>query len=113
MNNKRFMRGKIATIFLLIAAIAACIVAIRFTEPNSTEMLMLTILSLVLLVGAVLTCVCFCKCPYCGKPVVGKILTAQYCPHCNRDFNTGAKKLEYDTLKEHAWSKNGRGGKKR
>lgn len=112
-KNSKFVRGKFATILLLAAAIAVCIIAIKFCEPNSTEMLLLTILSLALLIMAVVVCICFCKCPYCGKPVVSKIIVAQYCPHCNRDLNTGAKKLEYDTLQEHAWSRNNRGGKKR
>ena len=77
MDNKRFMGGKIATIFLMVGAVAACFVAIKFTKPNSTEMLLLTIVSIVLLVAAFLVCIRFCKCPYCGKPIVGKIFTAQ------------------------------------
>lgn len=112
-KNTKFVRGKFATIFLLAAAVAVCIIAIKFCEPNSTEMLLLTILSLALLVAAVAVCICFCKCPYCGKTVVSKIIVAQYCPHCNRDLTTGAKKLEYDTLKEHAWNQRGRKGKRR
>ncbi|MGI6013511.1 MAG: hypothetical protein ACOX7K_04415 [Oscillospiraceae bacterium] len=112
-KNSKFVRGKFATILLLAAAIGVCILSIVYCEEGSTQMLMMTILSLALLAAAFWVCIRFCKCPYCGKTIFSKVLTAQYCPHCNRDLSTGAKKLEYDTLKEHVWSRNNRGGKKR
>ena len=114
-NVSRFTRGKLGTIMLLAASVGVCLYAIKFTEPNSTQMLALTVASLALLAAAFWVCIRYCKCPYCGKTILGKILTTQYCPHCNRSLNTGAKKIEGSPIQEHAWQKprGGKGGKKR
>ena len=113
-KHTRFIRGKLGTIVLLAASVGLCLYAIKFTEPNSSQMLGLTIASLALLAAAFWVCINYCKCPYCGKAIIGKILTAQYCPHCNRSLNTGSKKIEGSPIQEHAWQKprGGKGGKK-
>lgn len=86
-----FERGQTLVRYCLAGAIGTGVCALFFTAPGTPLNVALTFLSMAMLVGMVVCASRFCRCPHCGRSIIGGALKVTVCPHCGRDLHSGKK----------------------
>ncbi len=86
-----FARGQKLVRYLLVGALLIGLYGyLRFHESPAQQTLCL-LFSLGLMVAAVVCVARFCRCPRCGKLIMGGVLVLDTCPRCKCNLYTGEK----------------------
>ena len=86
-----FARGQKLARYLLAAAIGAGLIGLLFFPENSVRQTVCVLLSAAFLAATVVAAARLCRCPACGKRILGGVLVLEVCPRCKRSLYTGDK----------------------
>ena len=86
-----FARGQKLVRYLLAFSIAAAAAGLLLYAEHSTGQLVCILLSLGLMIGVVVVIVLDCRCPRCGRRIIGGVLVLETCPSCKCNLYTGDK----------------------
>jgi hypothetical protein len=86
-----FQKGKRAVMVLFGLAIFICVMGLITFEEGSTGMAICVAAAVVCLIGGLVACSLWCRCPHCGSRLFRKVLSLKACPYCGRDFESGKK----------------------
>ena len=89
--TKNFERARNITKGCLFAAFGLCVLGLLVNESVPDLAVYIVVASVALIAIALFVVFTCLKCPYCGKQIISKCLTATVCPHCRRDLTTGMK----------------------
>ena len=90
-RNSDLERGRTAIKCLLAFAGLVCVAALIVGDSVPGLGWMALLIAAVCVVLIVLVLVTWMRCPFCGRVIVVNCLAAKVCPHCGRNFSTGAK----------------------
>ncbi len=86
-----FARGQKLARYMLAGAIAAGLIGLLFFPENSPQQTTCVLLSAAFLAATVVVAARLCRCPACGKRIIGGVLVLDVCPRCKRSLYTGDK----------------------
>ena len=86
-----FARGQKLVRYLLALSILAAAAGLLLYAEHTTQQLLCIVLSLAMMVGVIVVIVRDCRCPSCGKRIIGGVLVLDTCPRCKRNLYTGDK----------------------
>ncbi len=88
---KNFDRARSLAKGCLFGAMGLCILGLLINESMPQFAIYIVVAAVALIVIALFVVFTCLKCPYCGKQIISKCLTATVCPHCKRNLSTGLK----------------------
>ena len=86
-----FARGQKLVRWLLAFSIAAALAGLLLFTEGTQQQVVCILLSLAFMVGVIVVIARDCRCPACGKRIVGGVLVLSTCPRCKRNLYTGDK----------------------
>ncbi len=86
-----YARGQKLVRILLALAIAAAAAGMLLFREGTVQQAGCLVVSLAMLVGVVAAALRYCRCPYCGRRILGGVLVLEVCPGCRRSLYTGDK----------------------
>jgi len=86
-----FEFGRNMAKILLCATLTTAIVSLFLFQNNVQAQNIMVGFTVVLFAALVYTMWRYCKCPRCGRHIVGGVLVVKVCPHCKRHLSSGQK----------------------
>ncbi len=86
-----FARGQKIVRYLLGLSIAAALIGFFLYTENSTGQILCIVTSLAAMIALIVVIVRDCRCPGCGRRIIGGVLVTTVCPACKRNLYTGEK----------------------
>ena len=89
--NSSFEHGKRLARNCIVAAIMFCLISLFGVPSSSLAQIVLTVLAFGCLIATLVVMYKYCRCPHCGKHIMGGVLAITNCPRCHRNLTTGQK----------------------
>ena len=89
--SNSFARGQKLVRYLLGGSILLGLFGFFIYNSSPAQQTLCMLFSLVMMVSAVVCMVRFCRCPRCGKVIIGGVLVLETCPRCKCNLYTGEK----------------------
>ena len=86
-----FARGQKLVRYLIVGALIMGLVGFLVYGSSPAQQTLCLLFSLVMMVSAVVCVFRFCRCPRCGKVIIGGVLVLETCPRCKCNLYSGEK----------------------